>query len=1279
MNTRLLNSASDRRAAVVRAALMVLCVGSVMVTGVTAGSRVATADQTPELEESWLDRVTGHLEALEYEPSIAAGTLQAPNRAQGFRSYFESGAVVVGPRTLGSNADAATTDTPWQWRWETVTWGREQSRLPLAPVDARVAGTRVEYEYPGLVEWYVNGTRGVEQGFTIVAPPAAGTRDDDRFTQDLLCIEGRVSGAANVLLAADGQSASFFDSDGAHLLRYDHLEVYDAHGRRLPAHLERAASGISILVDDTDAIYPIVVDPLLSNPSWAYQSNQSDAELGHSVATAGDVNGDGYSDVIVGVPGYDFGHDNEGAAFVFHGSAAGLSATPVWRAESDEPGAALGYSVSTAGDVNGDGFDDVVIGAYFYDGTQALGGAVFVWHGSTDGLGPNGTPANSDWRAVGTQASGWLGSSVATAGDLNHDGYADILAGATGYDDGQQNEGVAFAWYGSATGLGGDGTELGADWNAQANDPFGHFATSVASAGDVNADGYDDVIIGCPQCTDGQTTEGEVFVWLGGNAGLGNNGNPGNVDWHAQVNQDGAGLGHSVATAGDVNADGYADVIIGAPNHDESGLNDNGKLFVWFGSEDGPNNGFDGNAFNFDWRARGSSAGAQLGWSVGTVGDANGDGHADVIAGAPHHDGQGGAWVWYGDPGGLPGSSGGTEQNAAWSGASGQASSEYGASVAAAGDVNGDGYSDIIVGTPEFDGGQSHEGHAAVYHGGPYGLDTYPVWWEGAFQAGAVFGTSAAFAGDVNGDGFDDIIVGAPGYDNGQAAEGRVFVYHGSREDLPPIDPDWTAEIDLTGANLGSAVGTAGDVNGDGYSDIIAGASSYSNGQEQEGGLFVWLGGAGGLGANGTLGNVDWRAESDQEFAWLGGTAGTAGDLNGDGRCEVWGGSLYWTDTASQEGGVWVWYGGENGLGANGTPANADWYVEGEASSAGLDAAGAAGDVNGDGFGDLVIGNGWVGDGSAHVWYGSESGLGTGESVANADWTVTGPADPFGSFGNEVDGAGDVNGDGFSDIIVAAPFHTTLSDREGAAYVYHGSPAGPSMTPDWTGTDTLLRGRYAASISPAGDVNGDGFSDVLVGQYRFVPGMIGPGRAFCYLGSASGLETTADWMVENEPGDDSDHFAEVVAGAGDVNGDGFSDVMVTAIGAGTGGLIYVYYGNDGGWFNPSRNVQQIRADGTAPIDLLGASDAFDAFNVRMNARSALGRADVTLEWEVKRIGESFDGTELQQGVLTLTGIPDEELGSLHSSLARSGVEPAPTTRLAHFQSLSCAARWSRSW
>jgi hypothetical protein len=346
-----------------------------------------------------------------------------------------------------------------------------------------------------------------------------------------------------------------------------------------------------------------------------------------------------------------------------------------------------------------------------------------------------------------------------------------------------------------------------------------------------------------------------------------------------------------------------------------------------------------------------------------------------------------------------------------------------------------------------------------------------------------------------------------------------------------------------------------------------------------------------------------------------------------------------------QEGGVWVWYGGENGLGANGTPANADWYVEGEASSAGLDAAGAAGDVNGDGFGDLVIGNGWVGDGSAHVWYGSESGLGTGESVANADWTVTGPADPFGSFGNEVDGAGDVNGDGFSDIIVAAPFHTTLSDREGAAYVYHGSPAGPSMTPDWTGTDTLLRGRYAASISPAGDVNGDGFSDVLVGQYRFVPGMIGPGRAFCYLGSASGLETTADWMVENEPGDDSDHFAEVVAGAGDVNGDGFSDVMVTAIGAGTGGLIYVYYGNDGGWFNPSRNVQQIRADGTAPIDLLGASDAFDAFNVRMNARSALGRADVTLEWEVKRIGESFDGTELQQGVLTLTGIPDEELGS----------------------------------
>jgi hypothetical protein len=115
----------------------------------------------------------------------------------------------------------------------------------------------------------------------------------------------------------------------------------------------------------------------------------------------------------------------------------------------------------------------------------------------------------------------------------------------------------------------------------------------------------------------------------------------------------------------------------------------------------------------------------------------------------------------------------------------------------------------------------------------------------------------------VNGDGYADLIVGAFIYDNGQANEGRAFVYHGSAAGLSSI-PDWTAESDQVDAWFGHSVGTAGDVNGDGYDDVIVGANSFTNGQTDEGRAFVYHGSAAGLSAT-----PDWTAESDQADANL--------------------------------------------------------------------------------------------------------------------------------------------------------------------------------------------------------------------------------------------------------------------------------------------------------------------------------------------------------------------------------------------------------------------------
>lgn len=261
----------------------------------------------------------------------------------------------------------------------------------MQPVEAATLvadGKRIEHQRGALTEWYVNDERGLEQGFTLYSsPPAAGRRGGDAT----LALEMAPSGSLTAHLTAVGDALELTTPDGVRVLRYDSLLVTDATGCELPARFDLLASAgqqaLRVVVDARGAVYPITVDPLATSPAWIAESDQADAEFGWSVSTAGDVNGDGYSDVIVGAWGYDNGETDEGRAYVYHGSAAGLSATPGWTAESDQASAYFGQFVATAGDVNGDGYSDVIVGAYRYDNGETNEGRAFMYYGNGgDGL-----------------------------------------------------------------------------------------------------------------------------------------------------------------------------------------------------------------------------------------------------------------------------------------------------------------------------------------------------------------------------------------------------------------------------------------------------------------------------------------------------------------------------------------------------------------------------------------------------------------------------------------------------------------------------------------------------------------------------------------------------------------------------------------------------------------------------------------------------------------------------------------------------------------------------
>ncbi len=438
---------------------------------------------------------------------------------------------------------------------------------------------------------------------------------------------------------------------------------------------------------------PVQAPPLPPAPDWTAEGQQDWAHFGLAAGRAGDVNADGYGDLIAGAHLYDGGQTDEGAAFLYLGSPAGLGAQPAWSAEGDQAYAYFGRAVSDAGDVDGDGYDDVLVGAYGYERAASEEGRIYLYRGTDGGLTPQPT-----WSADGGQAYANLGWSVSGAGDLNGDGYDDLAAGAPFYDNGQADEGIAWVFYGSPS-----GPSPAHGWQGESDQEGAFFGFSLAGAGDVNGDGYDDLLVGAYGYDNPLEREGRVYLFYGSAGGL----SPA-AGWTAESGQAGSCYGLAVAAAGDLNADGYDDLAVGAYLYDGT-LQDEGAVLVYLGSASGP-------SAEPDWIAYGGQASAFLGFALGAAGDLDGDGFGDLAAGAhAYDDGQmdeGRALVWLGSAAGL-------RSEPDWAAASDQEGAHFGRPVRSAGDVNGDGRADLVAGASSWDGGQVDEGAVFVYYGVP--------------------------------------------------------------------------------------------------------------------------------------------------------------------------------------------------------------------------------------------------------------------------------------------------------------------------------------------------------------------------------------------------------------------------------------------------------------------------------------------------------------------------------------------------------------------------------
>ena len=483
-----------------------------------------------------------------------------------------------------------------------------------------------------------------------------------------------------------------------------------------------------------------------------------------------------------------------------------LDGTDGFKLDGEAAGDQSGLAVSNAGDINGDGIDDLIIGAWVADPNGSRSGSSYAVFGSKNGfpatLQLSSLDGTNGFRMDGEAAYDYSGNDVSNAGDINGDGIDDLIIGAFGGDPNDDRSGSSYVVFGKRepfvdtlqlSGL--DGTN-GFKLDGEAIRDYS--GMSVSNAGDINGDGIDDLAIGAFLANSSAIESGRSYVVFGSSKGFSSTLQLSSLDGTNGFKLDGElkgdKAGQSVSNAGDINGDGIDDLVVGARWANITGEN-SGRSYVVFGSRDGFSptlqlSSLDGiNGFKLD----GEAARDYAGFPVSYAGDINGDGIDDLLIGAfgadPNGSRSGSSYAVFGSKNGFPA----TLQLSSLDGINGfrmdgeAASDNSGFSVSNAGDINGDGIDDLVIGAWLADANGNRSGRSYLVFGTrePFvatlqlssldGTDGFKLDGEARDQSG----TSVSNAGDINGDGIDDLLIGAKSADPNGSASGRTYVVFG--------------------------------------------------------------------------------------------------------------------------------------------------------------------------------------------------------------------------------------------------------------------------------------------------------------------------------------------------------------------------------------------------------------------------------------------------------------------------------------------------------------------